>query len=682
MARRAGDIFQPGHVLSHTYEIEVKLGGGGVGQVYRARNLVSDSLVAIKVLNEEFSRNADYMELIKREERIREISHDAVVHYYVVSRTEDGLIYLVVEYVEGPSLDLWMQRRGVKPEDLLLIARRIAEGLSAIHARGLVHRDLSPDNVILRNGRPDQAVIIDFGIVKDTRRGAQTVIGGDFAGKYEYAAPEQFEGNADARSDLYALGATLLAAYRGEAPRMPAAPGQIIRQKAKPIDTDGVPQPLRGLIDRLADPDPSRRPESADAVLEWLEAPQAGGGRRLGRVAVPTLLAAAAAVAAFALWDRLERWVGPTAPVASPYLLVAEGGADGGGAAHGHAPDEAAQRRLAAYLLEEARVPEDAIRIELAGGAPSETWTDEVIALLDATAPLEEWRLEVVDRTATLNGLAADPVSRDRAAEAFRAAAEAGYEPTMTLEVGPRALDPEVVRAALDQIGNCGPLQLVSPPASYPPGAEIAVAGTVAGTEDRAALEARLGEIAGDRPLRLDLKVLNQAVCRISDLLPENVRGDISFWFGDGDTGEANFSGVYEVGSNPVVDVLIPASIEDGFLYVVAVDVDGEVFHLLPRLGHPENRISEIGEVAQGVRRIRVAHPRAEREADPNKIAFEVNEDFGQTMFVALLSPRPLFEGLRPGGESVEGFALALSENQSSPETAVQSFASRLLETR
>ena len=135
----------------------------------------------------------------------------------------------------------------------------------------IVHRDLSPDNIILRDGDPSQAVIIDFGIAKDTNAGARTIVGNDFAGKYEYAAPEQLNGRAEARSDLYALGASLLATFRGQVPDVGGSPGEVVTRKQQPLDTTGVPEPLRGLIDDLTQPDPARRPPSAAAVVAEIE---------------------------------------------------------------------------------------------------------------------------------------------------------------------------------------------------------------------------------------------------------------------------------------------------------------------------------------------------------------------------------------------------------------------------
>ena len=227
----SSDIFHVGEVLNNTYEIQGVLGRGGTGEVYRVINKVTGRTFAVKALNAQFSGNDDYVELMKREEEMRNIIHDSVVRYNECSRTDDGHVILVMDYVAGPSLAEAMVARQVTERELLVVARRIAEGLAVAHAQGIVHRDLSPDNIILRDGSAERATLIDFGIAKDTTEGARTIVGNEFAGKYEYAAPEQVDGNAEPKSDLYALGATLLAAYRGETPYLGTTPGEIVRRK-------------------------------------------------------------------------------------------------------------------------------------------------------------------------------------------------------------------------------------------------------------------------------------------------------------------------------------------------------------------------------------------------------------------------------------------------------------------
>ena len=268
---RPSDIFKPGDLLNNTYRIEAILGRGGTSEVYRAQNEVSKRLIAIKALKSEFSDNEDYLTLMTREEEIREIRHEAVVRYSENHRTRDGHIYLVMDYVEGPALEKIMQDGGMPADDLIKVIKRVAQGLQVAHSRNIVHRDLSPDNIILRGGVPEEAVIIDFGIAKDTNPGAKTIIGNEFAGKYGYAAPEQLSGNSDPRTDLYSLGALVLATFRGKKPDMGRNPMEILQKKALPLDTEGVPEPLKSLIDKMSDPIPDRRFQSAAALLASLE---------------------------------------------------------------------------------------------------------------------------------------------------------------------------------------------------------------------------------------------------------------------------------------------------------------------------------------------------------------------------------------------------------------------------
>ena len=268
---RSDDRFKAGDLLNNTYRIEALLGRGGTSDVYRARSEISDRLVAIKVLQSELSKNEAYLRLMTREEAIRDVRHDAVVRYSENQRTPDGQVYLVMDYIDGIGLDEKMAAGGMSAEDLIKVAARVAQGLVAAHDQNLVHRDLSPDNIILRNGRPEEAVIIDFGIAKDDNPGAETVVGNEFAGKYAYAAPEQLNGHSDLRTDIYALGALLLAVFRGKAPDIGENPVALLRLKEKPLNVEGVPEPLKSLITKMTNPDPAQRFQSAEDVLRAID---------------------------------------------------------------------------------------------------------------------------------------------------------------------------------------------------------------------------------------------------------------------------------------------------------------------------------------------------------------------------------------------------------------------------
>ena len=704
-----GDIFHPGQVLNNTYEIEGVLGRGGTGEVYRARNQVTGRIVAIKALNSQFSGNDDYVGLMRREEQMRDIIDDAVVRYSECSRTDQGHVFLVMDFIDGPSLNEAMARGRMDVRELLIVAHRVAQGLAAAHKRGIVHRDLSPDNVILRGGQPEHATIIDFGIAKDTAAGARTIVGNEFAGKYEYAAPEQLEGRAEARSDLYALGALLLAAYRGQVPFAGATPGEMIRRKQSPLDTGGVPEPLKKLIGTLTAPDPADRPQSAVALLTELDKllkPSTGRGSRadaqpaarsrplpgdggkhrspLVWVALPLLLIAAGGAGGY-YGGVFDRFLIQPLPVASPYRLTASVPAEGAPAFAGNAPDAETAALLAAAFARASGVAPAAGALTLATGMPTETWASAAAAALESLPPLEDWRFEVTGTDARIEAVAPDAAARDQAAERLNGwAATNGFRLSLSLVTGPRILSAAEVDRALGETGDCGPLRQQDAPADgYAIGDRILITGDVGGASAAAAIAARLRSVAGDRNVDVQATVLNDDLCAVRRVLPALPANDLSIWIGDGATGAANLSGVFHVDENPIVDVLAPATLAGASLWVVVVDNTGKVFNLVPNRDFPEHRIESLGVVENGVRRVRVMASIEEFKKDTRLLAMRVTpSDFGKSEVVAILSRENLFEIARPRDESVASFAEALGAIQSERPGNIIGVATRLLDSR
>ncbi|MGP3698893.1 serine/threonine-protein kinase [Rhodobacter sp. NSM] len=672
---RAGDIFRRGEILNHTYEIEGVLGRGGTGEVYRARNLISGRIVAIKALNRTFSGNDDYIGLMRREEQLRDVVDDAVVRYTECSRSEGGHVFLVMDHIDGPSLAEATSGMRMDPRDLLIVAHRVAEGLRAAHGRGIVHRDLSPDNIVLRGGAPERATLIDFGIAKDLTAGAQTIVGNDFAGKYEYAAPEQVDGRAEPRSDLYALGATLLAAWRGEPPFRGSTPGEIVRRKQQPLSTDGVPEPLRGLIDRLTAPRVEERPPSAAAVAEEIDRlllpkrePQARP-RKLWMVGGAALIALAVVVLGLRIWMQ--------PPLASPYRLTATLND-----LTGHAPDAAAAEAIAAaYAGAAGHAPEAPLQV--ARGSP-DGWPEAVAEALSIAAPLEDWRLELSDRRAELSGRATDPMVRAVAETGFRDwAARRGFTPSLRLEAGPQPLTPRQVAEALDELSDCGPLEQGFSGESYGPLDAVTVTGQVAAAETAGAVRARLAELAGDRPVRVETVVLNPAICAVRRALPDVPPQGLAIWLGDAETGAPNLAGIFAPGEYPLVEVRLPATMTGLSLWVGIVDVTGSVLNVLPNVYSEEARIDRLGIVARGVRTVRVMPLEFEVSGQKQLFALQVDDrDFGKSEIVAVLSRGDIFALRRPKDESVASFTEALTEiRREEPERFV-AVAHRLLESR
>ena len=271
----------PGTLLVNTYRVERLLGGGGMGEVYLARHTGLGTLHAIKVIRPAMAMDRQVMDLFYREARVlRGVRHDAVVSYDGFVRDDQGRDYLVMEYAEGPSLADRLRRGPLSPRDVLALRDRLAAGLAEAHRQGAVHRDISPDNVILPGDRIEAAKLIDFGVCKLTDPSQETIIGSSFAGKYRYASPEQlglFDGAVDARSDIYSLGLILAAAAQGRPLVMGETVEAALRSRQTVPDLNGVPGSLREWLSAMLQPDPAGRPASMDALLErW---PAADGQR-------------------------------------------------------------------------------------------------------------------------------------------------------------------------------------------------------------------------------------------------------------------------------------------------------------------------------------------------------------------------------------------------------------------
>ncbi len=689
-----GDIFSVGQVLNNTYIIDKILGRGGTGEVYRARNKITERLVAVKALNRQFSGNADYIELMKREEEMRAIQHPAVVRYTECSMSDDGHVFLVMDYVEGPALSEVMTERRMDPRELLIIGHGVAEGLVATHAQGIIHRDLSPDNIILRHGDPTKATIIDFGIAKDTAVGARTIVGSDFAGKYEYSAPEQLEGHVDPKSDLYAVGATLLAAWRGETPFLGATPGEIIRRKQAPLSTDGVPEPLRNVIDRLTAPDPAERPNDAAALVEQIgsllrpdDDKAAKSTKKPKRSGFISLIAGGAVVAGLvAAWlgGAFDRLVTPPLPLAEPYALDLRFESGAAPVLTGNAPDSETAELFRSAVAQSLGEP-PAGEMTLARGLPDEDWASEVGALMQQIRGLESGQLSVKDRNADLTGLAVSASAKSAITDSISQFATANSWRIITsLSAGPLSLSSDSLRDGLSDLEDCGPLSLEgASEGNFGIADPITVTGNFAHADSAAAVTARLAPLVGDRPVTLATQTLNPELCAIRQSLIAAPTNIVTLALTNGETGARNLSGVFTTGQNPVVDVLIPESYGGSAIWVMAVNPDGSVFHVVPNIYNEESQISSLATPTDGIYRIRALHTIEEFTNNNKKLAIRVtDEDYDKSEIIAILSRTPLFAGRRPTTESVASTVQALNTILAGNPDNILGVASAIIDAR
>lgn len=716
---RPGDAFQIGDVLNNTYRIEALLGRGGTSDVYRARNEISGRLIAIKVLKAEFSGNDDFLVLMTREEEVREIRHDAIVRYSENHRTSEGLVYLVMDYIDGPGLDAKLRQGPMPPEDLLILCKRVSEGLKVAHDRSIVHRDLSPDNIILRDGDPAKAVVIDFGIAKDTNPGAETIVGNEFAGKYAYAAPEQLSGNTDARSDIYSLGALLLANFRGEKPQIGNNPMEVVKNKAMPLDTTGVPEPLKGLLDRMTAPLPDARFQSMDEVLRYIAGDETEDVLSDATVVVappktldpappvtqtpaavppakPTkpdtlkpkpaktgggsggILAAIAAVVvigggAAAWFGGLFGDAAPVLPKAAPFALVIADPENGAASASGFVPSAQMQETLSARM----RDLGGEASLTLASGDIAASWGDDVLSVLDDVDDLDTWQLSLRGNEVAITGSTSDADLLDRLTAKYPDEWPGALGGTIDVALTSLFLDAVEVEYLLAQYADCGPLTQASHPGpvGYGPEDAVLISGKLAGAATVAALQEAIEDIAEDRFVVIDAEVLNPTLCLVENYLPQAPKSEIEIVFTEGVSGATVPDGRFLVGQNPVIDLMIPESVTTGYISASILDVSGNVFHLLPNNGRPDNSVETLRQGRNGKVPLRVTFDLDKPDRNEGELAFEIDDSsLGKSKILVLHSYAPLFRQMRPRQESAVGFTEALSER--SADELIQSLDS------
>src|SRR5215471_1618833 len=202
------------------YEIQSPLGAGGMGEIYRARDSRLDREVALKVLPEHLSSDASLKQRLEREAKsVSKLSHPHICTLYDIGH-QDGIDFLVLEYLEGETLEQRLIRGPLPLEQALRYATQIAEALAKAHKLGITHRDLKPANVMLTKGG---AKLMDFGLAKQagpaplaaaltemTMEQSKLTGEGTIVGTFQYMAPEQLEGKeADARTDIFSFGELL-----------------------------------------------------------------------------------------------------------------------------------------------------------------------------------------------------------------------------------------------------------------------------------------------------------------------------------------------------------------------------------------------------------------------------------------------------------------------------------------
>jgi serine/threonine-protein kinase len=265
--------FVPGTLLGGRYRIIGLLGRGGMGEVYRATDLTLGQAVALKFLPEEASSNQRLLERFHGEVRVaRLVSHPNVCRVYDIGEVE-GMPFISMEYVDGEDLASLLLRIGRLPADKAVeMSRKLCAGLTAAHDRGVIHRDLKPQNIMI--DKRGEVVIMDFGLaaISDQLSGAEV-----HNGTPAYMAPEQLKGTGvTAKSDIYALGLVLYELFTGKRPYDAKSVQQLIDlQEAVQLTSmtsvaADIDPAVEKTIRRCLEPDPAKRPANALAVAAAL----------------------------------------------------------------------------------------------------------------------------------------------------------------------------------------------------------------------------------------------------------------------------------------------------------------------------------------------------------------------------------------------------------------------------
>jgi serine/threonine protein kinase/tetratricopeptide (TPR) repeat protein len=295
----------PGRRLG-PYEILSAIGAGGMGEVYKARDTRLDRTVAIKVLPTHLADRSELRERFEREAKtIASLNHPHICTLYDIG-DQDGIDYLVMEYLEGETLAARLAKGPLPLDQVLLYAVEITEALDVAHRKGVTHRDLKPGNIMLiKSG----CKLLDFGLAKlqqDAAPGTSvsqltTVVDaltmhGMIVGTMQYMAPEQVEGKpVDGRTDLYALGLTLYEMVTGSAPFVGGTSLQVMYRQANEEPTDprlvqpGLPDYFSRIILRCLEKDPDRRYQSARDLLSDLEIGRVSTSQSRAMISLPVL---------------------------------------------------------------------------------------------------------------------------------------------------------------------------------------------------------------------------------------------------------------------------------------------------------------------------------------------------------------------------------------------------------
>jgi eukaryotic-like serine/threonine-protein kinase len=270
-------VLTAGHLLANRYEVLSLLGEGGMGAVYKARDVELGRVVALKVIRPDLARNRAVLDRFKQELILAtQVTHRNVVRIYDLGEAE-GIKFITMENVDGQDLSTIIhQRTKLTPREAVAVIEQVCRALEAAHNVGVIHRDLKPQNIMWETGT-GRILVMDFGLAK-TLEGDRMTQTGAMVGTMEYMSPEQaLAGNLDQRSDIFSLGLIFYELLTGQTPfRADSALASLIKrtqERVVPVSEldKSVPPELSQIVSRCLERDVALRYQSASELLSDLE---------------------------------------------------------------------------------------------------------------------------------------------------------------------------------------------------------------------------------------------------------------------------------------------------------------------------------------------------------------------------------------------------------------------------
>ena len=260
-------MLEPGQLLGQRYEVLQILGEGGMGAVYKARDIELNRMVALKVIRPDLAANQSIIDRFKQELLLAtQVTHKNVIRIYDLSEA-DGMKFITMEFVEGEDLRGLMQKKGkLSPEEAVEIMQQTCRALEAAHSAGIIHRDLKPQNIM--RDKTGRVLVMDFGLARTLEGDGMTQTGA-LVGTMDYMSPEQALGkDLDQRSDVFALGLIFYELLTGKMPyKADSVVASLLKrtqERAAPVSSHdaSIPGPLSNIVGKCMEPDLKLRYQS------------------------------------------------------------------------------------------------------------------------------------------------------------------------------------------------------------------------------------------------------------------------------------------------------------------------------------------------------------------------------------------------------------------------------------